>query len=121
MATKKLPGAAASAQNPHDPNKPSNATSLATQEVEIAADDGAENISRFWSGNADTASFNARIRARSPEEALDVLQQCFGGFVCIHPDKDADFEVADRVEEAEVHVATHNMTVEDILEEEPLD
>jgi len=65
--------------------------------------------------------FNARIRARSPEEALDVLQECFGGLVDIYPDNDANLKITDQVEEAEVHIATYNMTVEDILEEEPIE
>jgi hypothetical protein len=123
MATTNVHGAAAGAQNLDDRNQPPTASSPATTDVETTADDDAtdedeEKIYRFWSGNADTVFFNARIRARSPEEALDILQRCFGGLEDIYP---ADGEGADQVEEAEVYLATYNMTVEDILEEEAID
>ena len=125
MDTTNVLGPATSAETPDDPNKPTTAASPTSLEVETtgdedttdaADDEDEEKIYRFWSGDADTVFFNARIRARSPEEALDILQRCLGDSKSIYPD--ATEQGADQVEEAEVHVATYNMTVEDILEEE---
>jgi hypothetical protein len=55
-----------------------------------------------------------RIRAASPEEALDVLQRCLDGLTDIYPDP---ADGAGLVEEAYVHLASDLVTVEDMEED----
>lgn len=73
---------------------------------------------RFWVGN-DAVHFSVRVKACSPEEALRIIGQCFDGLTSLYPYRDATG--VDQIEEAEVVLSTGNMSVEDIIEVEPVE